>query len=154
VLIYSIFGTGGSLGTSTVNVHGQETVAQGGATDILTPTSGTGTTTVSNANRGTWSGVDGTHHMTWNLGGFTATDPTDGVTKTFGALFAAHPDVAWNVLIQLPEQTGDNTPDGAPGDAGRPTFYFDAMTLVTPTPEPASLGGLALLSLLGLRRRK
>ena len=30
----------------------------------------------------TWSGVDGTRHITWNLNNFTATDPNTSTTKT------------------------------------------------------------------------
>ncbi|HMB95740.1 MAG TPA: PEP-CTERM sorting domain-containing protein [Tepidisphaeraceae bacterium] len=140
-LIWSINGSGGSLGTSTVNLHGQKTVAVAHVTD---------SSTTVNGNRGTWSGSDHTAHLTWDLSVFTVLDPTDSVIKSYTAILAAHPDATWNLLFQIPLQSGDSTANGDPGPA---TFFFDNVVLHT-VPEPASLGLLALTGLVGLRRRR
>ena len=135
-LIWSISGMGGSLGTNTINFHGQHNVTNGKATD----SANTG------GNRGTWSGVDHTSHMSWDLTTFTLTDPTDHIVKTFQQLMAAHPDAIWNSIIQLPLGSGDNTENGV----GFGTFFFDNVALVVP--EPTSIGLLAVIGLALSRR--
>lgn len=135
---FSLFGTGGSLGSNTVNNFGQKTAAQVSMTDSLNPTK-----------QSQWNGVDGTRHITWSFASFTVTDPTDGVTKTYSQILAAHPDVPWDLQINFVEQIGDNSGAGDPG-----SFYFDNVVLATPLPEPASLTliGLAVPALLRRRR--
>jgi len=142
-LIFSLFGTGASLGTSTLNLHLQKTITQGQMTDSVN----------TGANRGAWNGTDHTSHVSWNLLTFTTTDPSGVLsgTVTVWQLMAAHPDIAWNAKFQLPLGSGDNTANGN----GFGTFFFDNVVIAgATTPEPASLGLLALGSLLGLRRRR
>ncbi|HMB95352.1 MAG TPA: PEP-CTERM sorting domain-containing protein [Tepidisphaeraceae bacterium] len=138
-LIWSIFGSGGSLGTSTINLRGQHNPPQGQMTD----SANTGN------NRGTWGGVDHTSHVTWDLTTFTMTDPTDNTIKTFTQLMANHPDVNWNTIFQIPIQSGCSTNND--NDAFS-TFFFDNVAITVP--EPASIGLLALSSFAIIRRRR
>jgi hypothetical protein len=125
-LAVTMFGDGGAF-----NLFIQRSFAAGGATD-------------SSGQSATWSGVDGTRHITWNLDNFTATDPILGGTKTVSQLIADHPELdevtIWNVA-----QTGGDA------SAGNADFFFDSVAL---TPEPATLGLAALALPMALRRRR
>lgn len=75
----------------------------------------------SSSNSSTWSGVDGTRHIVWDLTKFTVTDPISGATNmSWAQIIATYPGIV-DAKICFVEQTGDgtNTP------VGGPTFFFD-----------------------------
>jgi hypothetical protein len=108
---------------------------------------------------GTWSGVDGTRTLKWDLTTFTTQD-TDGSTKTIGQILAAHPDMQ-DAKIDFVEQLGGGS---APGN-----FFWDRVQLLDtgnnvlatignfePVPEPGSmaLAALAVPPLVVAYRRR
>lgn len=110
---------------------------------------------------GTWSGVDGTRTLRWDLTTFTAPDPVTGTTETIGQILQAHPDMG-DVKIDFVQQLGGGT---APGN-----FYWDNVQLLdasgTPlatigsfegVPEPGTLALAALAVppvIAAIRRRR
>lgn len=108
-----------------------------------------------------WAGDDGTRTITYDLGGFTAVDPTDNQTKSVSQILTEHPDVQL-VKINFVQQMGGGAAPGA--------WYWDNVglldssggTLATignfePIPEPTSLAlsALAVPSVvLAIRRRR
>ena len=110
----------------------------------------------------TWSGVDGTRTITFDLTQFTGVDPTDMQTKTCAAILLAHPDIQ-DAKSGFTEQTGGGAP------VGPPSYYYDnvrllnaaGLTLATignfePIPEPGSLilASLAVPPVVAAIRRR
>jgi hypothetical protein len=108
---------------------------------------------------GTWSGVDGTRTLTWDLSTFTAPD-TDGTTKTIGQILMAHPDMQ-DAKIDFVQQLGGGS---APGN-----FYWDNVQLldasgntlavignfeVVPEPGTMALAALAIPPVIAAIRRR
>jgi hypothetical protein len=134
--------SGGTL-TAGGNSFIQKNVVTGNATDSLMATQ---------TAAGQWDGVDGTRTVSWDLSKFKLTDPSTATSVSFGAFILAHTAQISSLTFSWTQQTGD---DSANGDGPAGTMFFDNVKLIIPSvPEPASLGGLALLSMLGLRRRK
>jgi hypothetical protein len=115
-----------------INIFSQRNFTTGNGTDTL------------NQNA-TWSGVDGTRTITFDLTAFTGVDPTDGQTKTIAAILLAHPDIQ-DAKFGFVQQTGGGSP------VGPSSFFYDnvrllgtgGVTLATignfePIPEPTSL---------------
>jgi hypothetical protein len=135
---------------SGINVFAQRNFGQANGTD----TSG---------QSATWSGVDGTRTITFDLTQFTATDPSDGQTKTIAAILTAHPDIQ-DAKFSFTEQTGGGSP------VGPPNFFYDNVRLLGPTgntlstignfepvPEPSALflaGSVVPAVVVALRRRR
>jgi hypothetical protein len=125
---------GGSFPTQ-LNVFSQASFTAASGTDSLNQGAG-------------WNGVDGTRTLTYSLAAFTGTD-TDGMTKTIGAILAAHPDIA-DAKISFVEQFGSGTTTVGPGN-----FFFDNVQLTgpggstiignfEPLPEPSTMALAAL----------
>jgi hypothetical protein len=112
--------------------------------------------TDSSGHGGQWAGVDGTRTMTWNLNGFTTTDPNGIFGGTLTAMQIAQDyasigklsDVKFNFV----EQMGVSATQVGPG-----TFYFDNVQL-NGVPEPATiamlLAGGAMLVGVTVRRSR
>jgi hypothetical protein len=141
------FGT--SLGGSPFNQFIQRNFTSGNATDTL-------------GQSATWSGVDGTRTLSWDLTTFTMTDPVDGQTKNLAQMMVAHPDIQ-DVKFSFVQQTGGGSPVG-PG-----SFFYDNVRLLNgsgsslsiignfePVPEPGSLilTALAVPAIIGTIRRR
>jgi hypothetical protein len=109
----------------------------------------------------TWSGVDGTRTITYDLTQFTATDPTTGSTETIGQILMNHPDIQ-DGKIDFVEQVGGGTAPNA-------NFFFDNVRLLdaggnnlatigdfeaVPEPSTFALAGLAVPALIGMVRRR
>jgi hypothetical protein len=107
----------------------------GGVNAFIQRNYGTGSATDSSGQNGTWSGVDGTRAVTWDLTKFTLTDPTDSVVKTVAQFLTAHPDTQ-SVKFAFTQQTGGGSP------VGPSNFYFDNVRLV---PEPGSIALIAFI---------
>ena len=117
--------------------------------------------TDSSGQSATWSGVDGTRTLVWDLTKFTAVDPNTRTTKTVGQFLAAYPDIV-DSKIGFVEQTGGGSP------VGNPTFFWDNVNLIDasshatvigdfePVPEPTSLAlmGLAIPALVVIAKRR
>jgi hypothetical protein len=138
--------SGGALTTNgSTFLQKTAVAAQGNATDSLMATQSSVTE---------WNGVDGTRTISWDLSHFnlTVTGFGTGNFKTFITTFASQIN---DLKFDLVQQVGDSSSDTSPGGTGSlpppDTFFYDNVRLV---PEPVSIGGLALMGLLGLRRRK
>lgn len=123
----------------------------------------TATDTDTSGQNATWSGVDGTRTVTFDLTTITATDPTDGQTKSVGAILLAHPDIQL-AKFGFTEQTGGGSP------VGPTNFFYDNVRLLgsggqtlavignfEPIPEPGSLilASLAIPPVIrAIRRRR
>lgn len=116
-----------------INLFIQRNFGTGGGTDSMGQNAG-------------WNGQDGTRTISYNLGLFTADDPTTPAAdpKTVAQLIADHPELVEVTLWFVAQSGGDP-------NAGDAHFFFDNVRLV---PEPASLGLLGLLAPALLRRRR
>jgi hypothetical protein len=134
-LAVQLFSNPGGTFPTTLNVFSQKSFAAANGTD----TSG---------QNATWSGVDGTRTVTFDLTQFTGTD-TDGSTKTIGAILGAHPDIQ-DAKIDFTEQIGGGTSTTG-------NFFYDNVRLLDAggntlatignfeaVPEPSSLALAAL----------
>jgi hypothetical protein len=108
----------------------------------------------------TWSGVDGTRTLKWDLTTFTAQD-TDGSTKTIGQILTAHPDMQ-DAKIDFTQQLGGGTNPG--------NFFWDNVQLLDAgnnvlmtignfegVPEPGTMALAALAvppMIVAIRRRR
>lgn len=122
---------------SNLNLFMQESFSAAGLSD-------------SSGQNATWSGVDGTRHIVWDLTKFTATDPVGGGTKTLSQFLNTYKDFT-SVQIDFVQQIGGGSPV-APG-----TFYWDNVAInAQAAPEPMSLSflGLGALALLKKKLRK
>jgi hypothetical protein len=144
--------SGGGL-TTNGSTFLQQNVASnhGNATDSLMATQ---------SSAGQYNGVDGTRTLSWDLSKFSLTVTGFGTHnfRQFLTMFATQiGDVKFDLVQQVGDDSSDSHNYGTDSD-GNPilsappdTFFYDNVRLV---PEPVSIGGLALMSLLGLRRRK
>jgi hypothetical protein len=128
-------------------------------------TAGGGTDT--SGQNGTWSGVNGTRSITWNLNNFTTTDPTftdPNAQRTLNQLLTDHPDMQ-GAAIYFVQQAGN-----ASAPVGQSRFFFDNVRLVDSggttlgtignfeaVPEPGTLALAALAvppMVVAIRRRR
>lgn len=150
-LAFQVFAPAGTPSLPTgINLFVQRNFTTGGGTD----TSG---------QNATWSGVEGTRTITFDLSTFTATDPSDGQTKTIAAILTAHPDIP-SAKFDFVQQMGGGSPVG-PG-----SFFYDNVRILNgsggslglignfePIPEPTSiiLASLAVPpAIMAIRRRR
>jgi hypothetical protein len=148
-LVFQLFSNAVPTLPSGINIFSQRNFTTGNATDTL-------------SQNATWSGVDGTRTITFDLTAFTGVDPTDGVTKSIAAILLAHPDIQ-DAKFGFVQQTGGGTP------VGPASFFYDnvrllgagGVTLATignfePIPEPTSLilASLAIPVYAAVRRRR
>ena len=114
----------------------------------------------SSGQNATWSGVDGTRTLKWDLSTFMAQD-TDGATKTIGQILGVHPDMQ-DAKIDFVQQLGGGS---APGN-----FFWDKVQLLDagnsvlatignfePVPEPSTMALAALAVppvIAAIRRRR
>jgi len=148
-LAFQLFSNAVPTLPSGINIFSQRNFATGNATDTL-------------SQNATWSGVDGTRTITFDLTTFTGVDPTDGVTKSIAAILLAHPDIQ-DAKFGFVQQTGGGSP------VGPASFFYDnvrllgagGVTLATignfePIPEPTSLilASLAIPVYAAVRRRR
>lgn len=104
----------------------------------------------SSGQNATWSGVDGTRHIVWDLTKFTATDPHTSTTKTVAQFLNTYSDFT-DIKINFVEQTGGGTP------VGPTSFYWDKVQLnANAAPEPITFGilGLGALAIVCRRSRR
>lgn len=132
-LAFQVFAPAGTPSLPNgINLFVQRNFSTGGGTD----TSG---------QNATWSGVDGTRTITFDLSLFTAVDPSDNQTKSIAAILAAHPDIP-SAKLDFTQQMGGGSPVG-PG-----SFFYDNVRILNgsgtslalignfePIPEPTSL---------------
>jgi hypothetical protein len=138
--------SGGALTTGSTTFL-QKTSVSGNANDSLMATQ---------SSAGEWNGIDGTRTITWDFSkfmmrvtGFNGNNPAP--FQQFLQAFATQiTDLKIDFVQQVGDQSNDDNPDTISGTYPT-TFFWDNVQLV---PEPASLGGVALIGLLGLRRRR
>jgi hypothetical protein len=139
--------SGGPLPTG-LNIFSQRNFTTGGGTD----TSG---------QSATWSGVDGTRTITFNLTTFTGTDPVTNTSQTLSQLLTTYGAQITDAKISFVEQTGGGTP------VGPANYFFDNVQLIGPSgptiignfepvPEPSSMAlmAVAVPAVIGAVRRK
>jgi PEP-CTERM motif len=147
-LAIELFSNPGGTLPSGINIFAQKNFAAGNGTD----TSG---------QSATWSGVDGTRTITYDLTQFTDPNMTDATFgETIAQILTQHPDIQ-DAKISFVEQMGGGS---APGN-----FFFDNVKLLDgggntlaiignfePVPEPSSfaLAALVVAPLVGVVRRR
>jgi hypothetical protein len=150
LLIEISWASGGAL-TTKGSTFLQQSVASnhGNATDSLMAIQTSG---------GQWNGVDGTRTISWDLSKFsmTVTGFGNGNFRTFlSTFFTQIRDVKFDFVQQVGDMSSDSHNYGSNDDplfsAPPDTFFFDNVRLV---PEPVSVGGIVMLSVLALRRRR
>jgi hypothetical protein len=150
-MAWQLFAPSGTAGLPNgINIFSQVNFTVGNGTD----TSGQGAT---------WSGVDGTRTITFDLSTFMGTDPNDGQTKSVRQLLMLYPAIP-DAKFDFTEQTGGGTP------VGPASFFYDNVRILDgtggslalignfePVPEPTSLilAGLAVPpAIVAIRRRR
>jgi hypothetical protein len=140
--------SGGALTTNgSTFLQQNASSTHGNATDSLVATQ---------SDVGIWTGVDGTRTITWNFANFKMLVPgfNGNASASFQQFLQTFSTQITDLKIDFVQLIGDRSNDDdldTPTGAYPGTMFWDNIQLI---PEPASLGCLALMGLLALRRRQ